>query len=373
MPSVPARYDSSSLAREQELSALYAIAAAKRQRFRAFRTIGSGSESVVRAAVDMQTGRQVAIKTMTKPALPFLPRGMRPTESFERAQAEREHFSHELRRKYEALRELRHPGLIELVDFYETPEKVYIVKELGEMDLQTYLTARGGRLPEQDQRTVLRRLLEVLAFCHANGIAHRDLKPSNIMLRNSRDLSSLALTDFSTTFVTESTAPRSPNHPMMKTLVGTPFYLAAEVVRGQLYNEKVDMFSLGCIAFQLAFGRTPFQDATSFVELYSRIVSNAWTFPEGPGNLTSPLFKDFVSKLLTGDPEIRLSAQEALLHPWLIPPRPSLERKLSGITVVFVEGELRPVVRCPMQGMNASMHMQGLEDDYQRSCQLMAG
>jgi serine/threonine protein kinase len=176
------------------------------------------------------------------------------------------------------------------------------------------------------------------------------LKPGNVLLRDFNDLSSICLTDFTTTFVRpsrasdllESTAPL--DHPMMQTLVGTPFYLAGEIVQGGGYSEKVDLYALGCLTFQMAFGKTPYEGSGSFAELYARIASNDWTFPDARG---SGLFRDFVRKLLSSDPDKRPSAFEALAHPWLavgLPQRPSLKRMLSGMPVVFSAetGELRP-------------------------------
>lgn len=205
-------------------------------------------------------------------------------------------------------------------------------------DLQSYLDAHGP-LTEPQIRTVLRSLLSTLGYCHSLGITHRDIKPSNVLLRRPDDLSDICLSDFSTS----SILPLSSGQ-LMKTVVGTPFYLPPEIVRGQPYSPKVDVYSLGCMAFQLAYGHTPFEGSRSFMDLYARIAGDDWTFPENSGGSTD--FKQFVSQLLHPDPLTRPSADDALRHPFLSrrdsnPSRYGLEKRLSGVHVVFQDGELR--------------------------------
>lgn len=119
---------------------------------------------------------------------------------------------------------------------------------------------------------------------------------------------------------------------MMKTVIGTPFYVAPCVILGEGYSSKVDIWSLGCVAFQLCFDKTPFQHSTSFIELYSNICEGRWSFPDETTG--SNIFRDLVTKLLAGSPEDRPSASEALAHPFFASDRPSSHRA-SGAFVVF--------------------------------------
>lgn len=115
-------------------------------------------------------------------------------------------------------------------------------------------------------------------------------------------------------------------------------YLAPCVLRGQ-YSDKVDVWSVGCIAFQLLHGNPPFQGSTSFMELYNNILNGRWKFPDE--TVGSNLFRDFVTKCLEIHPENRLSASEALDHPFFTNSTPSSNR-VSGAFVVFTSdtGEL---------------------------------
>lgn len=103
---------------------------------------------------------------------------------------------------------------------------------------------------------------------------------------------------------------------MNTTVVGTPFYLPPDVIVGHGYSAKVDLWTLGCICYQLVFGKTPFSRATNFLELYSLIVAGSWSFPADADGVGSTQFRNFVSQLLVVDPAQRLSAAEASHHPW---------------------------------------------------------
>ncbi|KAI9022699.1 kinase-like domain-containing protein [Hyaloraphidium curvatum] len=102
----------------------------------------------------------------------------------------------------------------------------------------------------------------------------------------------------------------------MKTLAGTPFYLPPELVTGLPYTPKVDLWALGCMLYDLLFGRAPFADAGTFPELFSRICKADFTFPPGSG--VSEQAKAFIRRLLDPDQATRPGADEALRVPWIL-------------------------------------------------------
>jgi len=128
---------------------------------------------------------------------------------------------------------------------------------------------------------------------------------------------------------------------LMTTMVGTPFYLAPCLIRGRNgYTERVDIWSVGCICYQLAYGATPFEDSNSFAELYLRIAEGNWTFPAAGLEKTSESFKELVCRLLETDANARPSAGEALKLGFFndIPQRVGIgKRRPSGAVVVFSE------------------------------------
>lgn len=186
----------------------------------------------------------------------------------------------------------------------------------------------------------------------------RDLKPQNILLRSFHDLSSVVLCDFSGAHIPKA-PPSDILHSelavkMMQTVIGTPYYLAPCIVAGNAYTRGVDMWSLGCIAFQLIFGRTPFHHSTSFMQLYQNITEGRWSFPDA--STGSDLFRDLVTKLLALDCDDRPSASDALGHPFF-------SKRLSGAFVSF-STETGVLHWDPMQKMElAEDSMQGEQQE----------
>lgn len=313
--SAAARSSSSDLGRHSssgslDVSALFLQGRARRRAYRTGALLGLGTEGTVKVAVSLETQRRVAIKSVRKQ--------MGSSSSLNSMQSASEEACREVRRKFEVLARLRHPNLLEVIEFFETDEKFYLVTELAAGDLSNLLESREGRKVSEDEaRLILQGILKGLTFLHAHGIAHRDLKPQNVLLRTSNDLSTICLADFSGAHVPKQTALLTlDGSPGMKTVVGTPLYLAPCIVNGTGYNEKVDLWSLGCIAYELVFGRTPFSGAGTFIELFSHILAGEWTFPAGDADNVSDRFKDLISKLLVVDSNERLSAAQAAEHPW---------------------------------------------------------
>ncbi|KAI9000088.1 kinase-like domain-containing protein [Hyaloraphidium curvatum] len=231
------------------------------------RFVGAGASGTVRAAVSLQTGEVVAL-TASRKQTPADDPGSEiafgPWDA-------------EIRRRYAVMAELRHPNLARIHEFFATANKFYAAMELAEGgNLESYV-GRGKMLPETDIRVVLQAILDGLAYLHSHRIAHRDVKPANVLLRRQQDLSSVVPADFDGSFVSDG----NETSPNMRTLVGTPFFLAPEIALGRPYGIPVDVYSAGCIAFYLACGRTPFENATSFDRLYHRISTGDWRFPKG--------------------------------------------------------------------------------------------
>ncbi|KAI9022687.1 kinase-like domain-containing protein [Hyaloraphidium curvatum] len=330
LPPTPRSADANGRPPDPRLAALYSHGRSRRRNYRCYRTLGSGTDGTVRACVAADSGRTFAMKVAHKPHV-----------ASGAAQAERdavaeevERMRRDLRRRFDAVAAMRHKNLPEMVEHFETEDKFYTIMELGACDLQSYLRDRGP-LSEDELRAVMTPLLRAVAHLHSRGVAHRDLKPGNVMLRSPNDPTDLFLADFDAAFVGAESDKSTPLP--MKTFVGTPFYLSPELVAGDAYSPAVDVYAAGCLAYQLAFGTTPFENSSSFLDLYSRIADSDWCFPPGLG---SPGLRDFVASMMRADPASRPTAEEALAHPWLAAPR---RRRTSGVPVVFDAGtgELR--------------------------------
>ena len=193
---------------------------------------------------------------------------------------------------------------------------VYMVSELMKGgDLQSALQERGS-YAEDDARAVMKQLLRSLVFLHddAAGITHRDIKLENILLQSEFDPTKIKLTDFGLSAAGTSASPS------MTQCCGTPAYVAPEVLErtpDRLYSNKVDLWSSGVVLFMLLSGYPPFLMGTKMSELLRSILEARPNFNDPVWELVSEEAKDLVQKLLTKDPRERLSAREALLHPWL--------------------------------------------------------
>jgi len=156
----------------------------------------------------------------------------------------------------------------------------------------------------------MRQLLSCINYLHSVGIVHCDLKPENILLEDNRELQQLKIIDFG--FAQEIN--KADNQRLSKTW-GTPHYSAPEVFEGD-YCEKVDLWSAGVICYLLLSDEFPFWGETR-EELIQVIKQGNLSFTTSTWDNVSDSAKDFISKLLTVEEDKRLSADEALSHPWI--------------------------------------------------------
>lgn len=163
---------------------------------------------------------------------------------------------------------------------------------------------------EKDARDVVRILLDVLHHLHRQHVVHRDLKPENLLLVDANDHVHVKLADFG--FAQVLRRPKS-----LKLRCGSPCYVAPEIINGEYYGEAVDVWSVGVITYILLGGYPPFYDDDPR-RLYQRIRTAGYRFHPEKWDHVSDEAKDLISKLLVVDPEERLTAREALEHPWML-------------------------------------------------------
>ncbi|KAH6585771.1 hypothetical protein BASA61_006755 [Batrachochytrium salamandrivorans] len=210
------------------------------------------------------------------------------------------------------LKQLNHPNIVTLVDLYTTPQSYYLVMNLATGgELFDRILAKGS-YTEKDAARIISQILEALAYLHNKNIVHRDLKPENVIFESRAEDSRVLLTDFGLSKTIKSNA-------FLTTSCGTPHYVPPEILKDYGHGTPVDMWSLGVITYVLLSGYTPFWggETNSTTALYQSIVEGKYEFdPEYWGNISSDA-KDFISKLLLVDPSARMTANVALLHPWL--------------------------------------------------------
>ncbi|KAL1082466.1 hypothetical protein V6Z11_D09G135000 [Gossypium hirsutum] len=216
----------------------------------------------------------------------------------------------DVRREVKILRALTgHKNLVQFYDAYEDDENVYIVMELCKGgELLDRILSRGGKYPEEDAKAVMVQILSVVAFCHLQGVVHRDLKPENFLFTTKDEGSPLKAIDFG---LSDYVKPDE----RLNDIVGSAYYVAPEVLH-RSYGTEADMWSIGVIAYILLCGSRPFWARTES-GIFRAVLKADPSFDEAPWPSLSPDSIDFVKRLLNKDYRKRLTAAQALSHPWL--------------------------------------------------------
>ncbi|KAF5751222.1 hypothetical protein HS088_TW02G00232 [Tripterygium wilfordii] len=216
----------------------------------------------------------------------------------------------DVRREVKILRALTgHNNLVQFYDAFEDPENVYIVMELCEGgELLDQILSRGGKYSEDDAKTVLMQILNVVAFFHLQGVVHRDLKPENFLYTSKDENSKLKAIDFG---LSDFVRPDE----RLNDIVGSAYYVAPEVLH-RSYSTEADVWSIGVIAYILLCGSRPFWARTES-GIFRAVLKAEPSFDEDPWPSLSSEAKDFVKLLLNKDPRKRMTAAQALIHPWI--------------------------------------------------------
>jgi serine/threonine protein kinase len=219
-----------------------------------------------------------------------------------------------LQREVYLLSKIDHKGIMKMVDIFEDVEFVHIITEKyvgGELfDKIIERTTDNGCFDEVSAATIVKSLLEAVAYLHRNGIVHRDIKPENILFvtEDDEDLS-VKLIDFGLS------RRHKKGDAYMSNPVGTAYYMSPELLKGK-YDQSCDVWSTGIVAYILLCGYPPFNGDTD-PDIFDAIKQASFGFPSQAWGHISPEAKDFIKCLLRKDPKKRFTAEEALKHPWI--------------------------------------------------------
>ncbi|CAA7393018.1 unnamed protein product [Spirodela intermedia] len=216
----------------------------------------------------------------------------------------------DVRREVRILRALAgHKNLVQFYEAYEDDNGVYIVMELCKGgELLDRILARGGKYSEEDAKGVMVQILNVVSFCHLQGVVHRDLKPENFLFTSKDEKAPLKVIDFG---LSDFVKPDE----RLNDIVGSAYYVAPEVLR-RSYGTEADMWSIGVIAYILLCGSRPFWARTES-GIFRTVLKADPNFEEPPWPTLSSEAKDFVKRLLNKDYRKRMTAAQALCHPWI--------------------------------------------------------
>ncbi|THU61389.1 hypothetical protein C4D60_Mb07t22770 [Musa balbisiana] len=216
----------------------------------------------------------------------------------------------DVRREVKILKSLSgHKNLVKFYDACEDALNVYIVMELCEGgELLDRILSRGGRYLEEDAKAIVVQILSVVAFCHLQGVVHRDLKPENFLFATKDENSPMKLIDFG---LSDFIKPDE----RLNDIVGSAYYVAPEVLH-RSYSTEADIWSIGVIAYILLCGSRPFWARTES-GIFRSVLRADPNFDDSPWPDVSCEAKDFVKRLLNKDYRKRMTAAQALTHPWL--------------------------------------------------------
>uniref|UniRef100_A0AAY4ET74 calcium/calmodulin-dependent protein kinase n=1 Tax=Denticeps clupeoides TaxID=299321 RepID=A0AAY4ET74_9TELE len=259
--------------------------------YQLYEELGKGAFSVVRRCMKISSGQEYAAKIINTKKL-----------------SARDH--QKLEREARICRLLKHPNIVRLHDSISEEGFHYLVFDLvtgGE--LFEDIVAREY-YSEADASHCIQQILEAVLHCHQMGVVHRDLKPENLLLASKLKGAAVKLADFGLAIEVQG------DQQAWFGFAGTPGYLSPEVLRKDPYGKPVDMWACGVILYILLVGYPPFWDEDQH-RLYQQIKAGAYDFPSPEWDTVTPEAKDLINKMLTINPTKRITAAEALKHPWI--------------------------------------------------------
>ena len=285
------------------------------KKYKILSKLGSGSFGKVYLAQNKFTKEKVALKQIKKSNKDLLSDG-------------------EIKDEIEILKALDHPDIVRIIESFNTKDSYVLVTEYcegGELFDQV-----RNQLSETQIAVIFKQLLSGLAYLHSHNIVHRDLKLENILIQETEkskttgeDLFNIKIIDFGTARIFDN-KKRKP-----QSIVGSSYYIAPEVLK-QKYNKECDLWSVGVILYMFIVGHAPF-DGCDDDEITDNIQKGVYRKDDKRWKKASKEVKDLIQKLLVYQPKKRLTALQALKHPWF---------KLSDSNILYDNVPQNDVVEC---------------------------
>jgi len=305
--------------------------------------LGRGATAIVLACSHKRTGEQFAVKCINKAKTAAVYACLEGS------------VSSRLVTEIEISMKIRHRHIIDIMDVFETEHSIWVVMEMMSGGELFHHLIENEFLDESDAMSIIRQLTSALAHIHHHSIIHRDLKPENIMIRRpvAEEADSkvfIKLIDFG------MSKELSPNTTRTGSCLGSPGYTAPEIIRQENYTSAVDMYSLGVITYSVLCGYMPVQVLAATLD--RRHMQLVVLFPPREWQYVSAEAKDFVKQLLLRKPTSRMSAAEALQHPWLNQHKVFLRRESLLQHHAASKHMKKPPLRATMHALPSKAEMQ---------------
>lgn len=214
------------------------------------------------------------------------------------------------------LSQLHHPSVVALYHVYRTPQKIFLVMEYLKGGELLNMVSGRQKYTEEDAIDIIRQIIDAVSYIHACDVIHRDLKPENLIMQDHSRDSRIKIVDFGLCMTFEDAALTGKLDEGVSrasvSLCGTRGYVSPEVLHQCYYSSKCDMWAIGVICYILLSGRRPFS-----VHSFKQTLSGKYSVTDPEWKNVSDEAKEFIAMLLRVDPAERMSAKDALQHPWL--------------------------------------------------------
>ncbi|CDW86127.1 protein kinase domain containing protein [Stylonychia lemnae] len=272
-----------------------------KSKYRVLENIGKGTYGQVKKVLHKATGELRAMKIIKKGQV-------------------NDEFMSILMNEIEILKQLDHPKIVRIFEFYQDRENFFLITELIQDGDLSNLVKKQKKFDEKQTITIIKQLLLAIVYCHTKKIAHRDLKPENLILEDKEKLQ-VKLIDFGTSIRFDLNK--------MDYRIGTPHYMAPEVIT-KAYDEKCDIWSIGVIAYYLLAGIHPFRGKNQN-DIFKEIKEYKLSFGGQEWREISTEAKLFIKRLMSLNPKDRPRPEEALLDQWIMNGESSYPKKKQVI------------------------------------------
>ena len=254
--------------------------------------LGEGAFAQVRIAEDPQSNTKYAVKIINKDAY-----DVREMQF--------------IMREVKIMMNIHHPNIVDTYDIFDSKKQLHLVIEYMQGGELFDIIADQGHLSEQRASQIIRQIINGVDYLHDFGVVHCDIKPENILCKNHQWPLQVKLCDFGLANFYDKR-----NTSSMTAMIGTPGYVAPEVVKKEPYGPPVDMWACGVVLYVMLSGRMPFYGKDD-IQCLRRTAAGEYQFPDREWTNVSEDAKSLVRSLLQIRPELRLTPKAALQHRWL--------------------------------------------------------